>query len=103
MGLPFVTEGIKWGNDLCFMVGGKMFCVVSLEGDLKISIKLSEEEFDDLINRRGIIPAPYSARYKWVLVEDVNVFRQKEWEAYIQHSYTLVKSKLSKKLLSGLK
>ena len=29
--LPGVTEDIKWGNDLCFSVGGKMFLVAGLE------------------------------------------------------------------------
>jgi len=24
--LPSVTEGVKWANDLCFMIGEKMFC-----------------------------------------------------------------------------
>jgi len=37
IGLPAVTEGIKWGNDLCFMVGGKMFCVILLESPFKVS------------------------------------------------------------------
>ncbi|MBL7727015.1 MAG: MmcQ/YjbR family DNA-binding protein, partial [Dinghuibacter sp.] len=25
--LPGVTEEVKWENDLCFCVAGKMFCV----------------------------------------------------------------------------
>jgi hypothetical protein len=29
--LPHVTEDIKWGNDLCFCIAGKMFCVTGLE------------------------------------------------------------------------
>jgi predicted DNA-binding protein (MmcQ/YjbR family) len=29
--LPGVTEDIKWGSDLCFSVGGKMFLVTGLE------------------------------------------------------------------------
>jgi predicted DNA-binding protein (MmcQ/YjbR family) len=28
--LPAVTEDIKWGHDLVFSIGGKMFCVVGL-------------------------------------------------------------------------
>ena len=35
-----VTEGIKWGNDLCFMVDEKMFCVAALDSPLKISFKV---------------------------------------------------------------
>lgn len=29
--LPGVTEDIKWGHDLVFSIGGKMFCVVGLD------------------------------------------------------------------------
>jgi hypothetical protein len=36
-GFPFVTEEIKWGNDLCFSIRRKMFCAVELDVPLKIS------------------------------------------------------------------
>jgi len=102
-GLPFVTEDIKWGNDLCFLIGGKMFCVASLETPIKISIKVTDEEFAEMSNQHGIIPAPYVARYKWILVEDINVFDHRKWEYYIKQSYNLVKAKLPKKVANGLK
>lgn len=95
--LPSVTEGIKWGNDLCFMVGEKMFCVAMLNAPLKVSLKVTDEEFDELSNRPGIIPAPYVARYKWILVEDMSVFSPKQWQDHILQSYNLVKAKLPKK------
>jgi predicted DNA-binding protein (MmcQ/YjbR family) len=95
--LPAVTEGIKWGNDLCFMIAEKMFCVAVLEGALKVSIKVTDEEFEELCGIQGIIPAPYSAPYKWVLIENPNVFTSKQWEHYINQSYQLVRSKISKK------
>jgi predicted DNA-binding protein (MmcQ/YjbR family) len=100
--LPSVTEEIKWGNDLCFMVGGKMFCVVLLDTPLKVSLKVLEEEFAELSNAVGIIPAPYAARHKWILIEDVNVFNSKKWNYYISQSYQLVKSKLSAKKQNDL-
>ena len=100
--LPFVTEDIKWGNDLCFLIGGKMFCVASLETPIKISIKVTDEEFAEMSNQHGIIPAPYVARYKWILVEDINVFDYRKWEYYIKQSYNLVKAKLPKKVANGL-
>ena len=102
-GLPSVTEGIKWGNDLCFMVGKKMFCVILLDIPLKVSFKVTDEEFDEISNSQGIIPAPYAARHKWILVEDVNIFKKKKWEHYITQSYNLVKAKLSKMKLDQLK
>jgi predicted DNA-binding protein (MmcQ/YjbR family) len=101
--LPWVTEGIKWGNDLCFMVGEKMFCVILLNPPLKVSFKVTDEEFEEITNTPGIIPAPYAARHKWILVEDVNIFNKTKWVQYITQSYKLVKAKLSKKKLSRLK
>jgi predicted DNA-binding protein (MmcQ/YjbR family) len=55
---PAVTEGIKWGNDLVFSVGDKMFCVASLEPPFSSSFKVPEDEFDELSNQDGFAPAP---------------------------------------------
>jgi predicted DNA-binding protein (MmcQ/YjbR family) len=43
-------------------------------------------------------PAPYVARYKWVLVEDVDKLSRKEWAHYVKQSYDLVRAKLPKKV-----
>jgi predicted DNA-binding protein (MmcQ/YjbR family) len=95
--LPGVTEDIKWGNDLCFCVAKKMFCVTPLEGAPNVSFKVTDEEFDELCARKNIIPAPYMARAKWVMVNNPAVFSKKEWVFYIGQSYQLVASKLPKK------
>ncbi|HMJ71152.1 MAG TPA: MmcQ/YjbR family DNA-binding protein [Cyclobacteriaceae bacterium] len=96
--LPAVTEGVKWGADLCFMVGEKMFCVTSLEPPLSASFKVKDEEFGDMSSKPGIIPAPYVARYKWVMVENPKALTKKEWEFYVKQSYELVKAGLPKKV-----
>jgi predicted DNA-binding protein (MmcQ/YjbR family) len=98
MGLPAVTEDIKWGHDLCFSVAGKMFCVAALEGPLTVSFKVKDDEFDEMSNSPGMRPAPYVARYKWVLVEEVSALSRKEWEHYVRQSYDLVRAKLPKKV-----
>jgi predicted DNA-binding protein (MmcQ/YjbR family) len=100
--LPHVTEDIKWGNDLCFMIAKKMFCVASLIAPLMVSFKVTDEEFDELSNKPGIIPAPYVARYKWVLIENISVLTKKQWEHYLTQSYNLVKAKLPGKVLREL-
>src|SRR4026207_432703 len=92
--LPKTTEDIKWGNDLCFCIGEKMFAVTSLQPPVTISFKVKDEEFDELCNRMGIIPAPYVAKHKWVLVEDINKVGKKELVHFITQSYELVKAKL---------
>ena len=100
--LPSVTEDIKWGNDLCFSVGGKMFCVTNLEPPLQVSLKVKDDEFDELSNKDGIKPAPYVARYKWILVENDTVFTKSKWKYYIKQSYELVRAKLPKKIKENL-
>ena len=30
LALPDVTEDVKWGNDLCFCIAGKMFAAMDL-------------------------------------------------------------------------
>src|ERR1700741_647868 len=96
--LPAVTEDIKWGHDLCFSVAAKMFCVAALDGPLSVSFKVKDDEFDELSTSPGIRPAPYVARYKWVLVEEPDSLSRKEGEHYIKQSSDLVRSKLAKKV-----
>jgi predicted DNA-binding protein (MmcQ/YjbR family) len=100
--LPKVTEDVKWEHDLCFSIGGKMFCVASLDPPFGCSFKVKEEEFEELSNRSGFSPAPYMARAKWVKVAEPDSMSQKEWSERIRQSYDLVKSKLTKKLREEL-
>jgi len=92
------TTDIKWGNDLCYLIGGKMYCVTSLDHPMKVSMKVLAEEFGDLTARDGIIPAPYMARNHWIFIEKSNAFSAKEWKHYVQQSYELVFAKLPKKI-----
>jgi predicted DNA-binding protein (MmcQ/YjbR family) len=96
--LKGVTEDIKWGNDLCFCVGEKMFCVTPVEGAFDASFKCNDEGFAELTERENIIPAPYMARNKWVKVETAAALKKKEWEEYVLKSYQLVSSRLPKKV-----
>jgi predicted DNA-binding protein (MmcQ/YjbR family) len=97
LSLPAATEDIKWGNDLVFSVGTRMFCVCSLEPPLKCSFKVKDEEFEELCATGNFLPAPYMARAKWVLVSNPASIHNEEWKARIKQSYDLVKNKLTKK------
>lgn len=95
---PGMTEDIKWDNHLCFNVGGKMFVVTSPDNvPVTASFKASDEDFEELAQREGFIPAPYMARYKWVYVDDINRLSKKEWECYMAASYQLIHDKLPAK------
>ena len=100
--LPSVTEDVKWKNDLCFSIGNKIFCASSLTGPFSVSFKVKDDDFDELSSSNDIIPAPYAARYKWVMVNNPGRFTKKDWEQYVLQSYELVKAKLPQKVLKGL-
>ncbi|MFL5810809.1 MAG: MmcQ/YjbR family DNA-binding protein [Flavisolibacter sp.] len=100
--MPAATEDVKWGNDLVFSVGGKMFCVASLDQPFRTSFKVKDEDFEELSVREGFMPAPYMARAKWVLVTSPSKLNKKEWEKRIRESYEFVKAKLTKKVRQEL-
>ena len=93
--LAGVTEDVKWGHDLCFCVAGKMFTVVSLEAPHSIAFKCTPETFGELVERPGIIPAPYMARNMWVQEQELGeTLARRELEPLIKTAYELVVAKL---------
>jgi predicted DNA-binding protein (MmcQ/YjbR family) len=99
LSFPGATEDIKWGADLCFCVGEKMFCVTgadSLSGGM--SIKCTSEKFDELIECEGIDPAAYVGRYKWVRIANLDAATPEELKSLIGKSYQLVFDKLPPKI-----
>ena len=74
-----------------------MFCVTGTGASMMTSFKCDEEDFTELCERDGIIPAPYMARNKWVQVQKPSALSKSDWETYIKKSYRLVASKLPKK------
>ncbi len=94
---PFVKEEIKWGADLVFSIGGKMFCIATFDESFKASFKVPDEDFDEMCNCAGFIPAPYLARAKWVHASNEAGLSKEEWKNLLQQSYALVASKLTKK------
>ena len=100
--LPEVSEDVKWGHDLCFCVAGKMFTVVSLERPHSIAFKCTPETFGDLVERPGIIPAPYMARNMWVQEQELGeALEPRALEALIKTAYELVVAKLPKSKQPG--
>lgn len=99
LSLPNVTERVQWGNDLLFCIGEKMFAVAGLDAGYptKLSFKCTPEKFAELVEREGIIPAPYVARYHWVALEDLDALPQGELKALLKNAYQLVHDKLPKK------
>ena len=100
--LPEVTEDIKWGSDLVFSVGKKMFAVVNTERPHTVAFKCTPEMFAELTERDGIIPAPYMARNMWVQERSVGeVLDRRELADLLKTSYDLVVAKLPKSKRPG--
>jgi len=95
--LPGVTEDIKWGNDLVFSVGGKMFAVFELPDLESVGLKVEPAVFPVLIQHSGVIPAPYMAHHSWIKVRPPAVLPRAELERLLRESYELVARKLPKK------
>ena len=98
---PGVTFDVKWGADFVASVEKKMFAVTDDEGG-RISFKVPDELFLAMTEQPGVIPAPYMARNKWVLVEDTRKHPQTWLAQNIRKSYELVRDKLPKKVRAKL-
>jgi predicted DNA-binding protein (MmcQ/YjbR family) len=103
LSMPRATEDIQWGNNLLFRIGGKMFAITALDQTpVCISFKCTPEEFAELTEREDIVPAPYLARNKWVLLKTPDVLPRVELKRLIKDSYKMVAAKLPKKVRGEL-
>jgi predicted DNA-binding protein (MmcQ/YjbR family) len=94
------TTAVKqWGDCLVFKVAGKVYFLISLDGETVdgVVFKCTPEEFETLTEIDGIAQAPYFAKRMWVRMSDPEALPTKELQSRITHSYDLVVSKLPKK------
>lgn len=98
LAFPHTTENVQWGADLVFKVDGKMFAVVPLEvAPVSLSFKCTAENFAELCERSGVIPAPYMARAQWVALQSLAAVPDHELRELLAESYRLVWERLPKK------
>jgi predicted DNA-binding protein (MmcQ/YjbR family) len=103
MSLPHTTETVQWGDDLVFKIGGKMYAVTCLEpAKVWLSFKCGPEDFADLTERPGIIPAPYLARAQWVALEAPDAIPPAELKKLLRHAYDLIFAKLPAKTRTAM-
>jgi predicted DNA-binding protein (MmcQ/YjbR family) len=102
--LPHAAETMQWGDNLVFWVGdkaigGKMFCLLNLDAGAQgvISYSAGPERYAELVEREGIVPAPYMARIHWVAVERWSVLRNAEWESELRAAHAITFAKLPKR------
>lgn len=98
------SESIKWGADLVFSVGGKMFCVFLLDGARAVtcSFKVDDGRFLELTGVPGVVPAPYLARAHWVQVGTGHGLGAPDLDDLVRRSHALVAARLTRKLQQQL-
>ena len=104
LALPHVKETVNWGHHLVYWagdrdLGGKMFAMTDLDrsGTGVLWFHCGAERFHELLEREGIIPAPYMARAFWVTVERWDVLRPREYEDELRRAHELIFAKLPKR------
>jgi predicted DNA-binding protein (MmcQ/YjbR family) len=94
LSFPQAKENLQWGDELCFKVGGKIFAIVGLDSvPQPLCFKCAPQEFEELLEREGIRPAPYLGRYQWVRIEAIDRLPGRELEALLRQSYAMVSAK----------
>ena len=100
LAMPGATEQIQWGSDLVFKIGGKMFCVACTEpvapSKVAMSFKCDDETFAELVERDGVLPAPYLARAKWVALQQFDTLDASQLLPLITRAFEIVSAKLPK-------
>ncbi|MDO1530042.1 MmcQ/YjbR family DNA-binding protein [Fulvimonas sp. R45] len=96
---PGVTRDIKWETRRVYSVDGKMFAMTAEDpGEpFQLYVKVPDERFLELTDRPGIVPAPYLARARWVMVAEPARLGAAELAALVLDSYALVRAKLAKR------
>ncbi|HUK17559.1 MAG TPA: MmcQ/YjbR family DNA-binding protein [Bryobacteraceae bacterium] len=103
LSFPHATEQVLWGSDLVFKIGGKMFAAAPTEpAPVCLSFKCTVEEYAELVELPGIVPAPYSARYHWVALETEDALPRAQIKRLLRQSYELVFAGLPKKMRAEL-
>jgi predicted DNA-binding protein (MmcQ/YjbR family) len=100
--LPGATEDVKWGKDLIFSVGEKMFAGFELPDGEPLAFKVDPTVFDGMVGRKGVVPAPYMAKHSWISVTDRAQLPVATLKTLIAESHRLIAEKLSNKARQAL-
>jgi predicted DNA-binding protein (MmcQ/YjbR family) len=105
--LPLVvetaTDTTRWGDKLVFRIGeqaagGTIFSQIDFEEDGRaiLSFAAGPEGFRELIEREGVIPAPYRARMHWVALMRWDAIGDSELKELLRDAIAITFAKLPK-------
>ena len=101
MALPGATLSIQWGDDRIYKVAGKIFAGTD-GASTNLSLKATEIAFEALTETGRARPAPYMARAKWVMFDDLAGLDDAEVIDWLKTSHALVVAKLTRKVRAEL-
>ena len=101
MALPGAALDLKWGDDHCYCVGGKMFAATD-GAYANLGFKATDIAFEALTESGRAKPSKYLARAKWVTLEDLASQDAAEVADWVKTAHALVAAKLPKKLKAEL-
>lgn len=103
--LPFATERSPFGPDtLAMEIGGRMFCLMTLDGEWNFyNIKVDQEFAVELCGRfAGIRPGYHMNKRHWVSVDFMGDVSDSLQRKLLYHSYCQTAKKLPKKVRAEL-
>lgn len=101
MALPGALLDVKWGDDHCYCVGGKMFCATD-GAYSNLGWKATEIAFEALTSSGRAKPSKYLARAHWLNIDDLASQDADEVADWVRTAHGLVAAKLPKKLKAEL-
>jgi predicted DNA-binding protein (MmcQ/YjbR family) len=101
LALPGAELSVKWGDDRCYVIGGKMFAATDGAG-ANLSMKVTDIAFEALTETGQAKPAPYAARFKWVMFDDLSALDAAEVTDWLRTAHELVAGKLTRKARAEL-
>jgi predicted DNA-binding protein (MmcQ/YjbR family) len=97
------SDTTRWGDKVVFRVGdqaagGKMFAQIDIEQDGRaiLSFAADPEQFRELIENDGVIPAPYRARLHWVALLRWDALGSSELKELLRNARARTFAKLPK-------
>ncbi|RFB75547.1 MmcQ/YjbR family DNA-binding protein [Methylovirgula sp. 4M-Z18] len=102
--LPGATKVVQWGGMHVWKVGGKMFSVAdgTVKGHVAPWFKASDRLRPMLLERDGVVPAPYLARAGWVALTEPKAMKDQDLAAYLKDAHRTIAAKLPKKQRAAL-
>jgi predicted DNA-binding protein (MmcQ/YjbR family) len=102
LGLPFVTEVVRWEEHLLFKVGGRMFAMIDLDGH-SCSLRCTPEMYAELVELADVVPCSHNMwKYHWVTTETLNAVPDREFRALLTAAYQIVRAGLPKAVRAEL-